>query len=206
MEDKARREIIDVCGVRGPAYDDLSRLPYLQAVLSESLRLYPSVPEDMKTASGDDTWPDGTFVPRGSTVVYDIYRMGRNQQIWGCDAEMFRPERWLDMQRFPDNYEYPVFNAGPRECLGRRMAQMEMKICLATLIPRISFSLAIPPSEILTDLQLTIGMARGLPCFVTSAPKQTTDSCASTTISHEEMTTRSDSLDQTTCTVIDECF
>merc|ERR1712113_989138 len=56
---KARQEIIDVCGIRGPEYEDLNRLPYVHAVLSEALRLYPSVPTDSKVAASDDTLPDG---------------------------------------------------------------------------------------------------------------------------------------------------
>mmetsp|Transcript_38822 Transcript_38822/g.112143 ORF Transcript_38822/g.112143 Transcript_38822/m.112143 type:complete len:545 (-) Transcript_38822:197-1831(-) len=165
-ETRARQEVSEVCGVRGPAYEDLGRLPYLQAVLSEVLRLYPSVPFDAKTAARDDTLPDGTFVPRGSGVAYNIYSMGRDRAIWGADAEEFRPERWLEMEEVPSNYDYPVFNAGPRECLGRRLAQVEMKACLATLLPHVSLRLAVPREQICPDAQLSIGMGRGLPCFV----------------------------------------
>jgi hypothetical protein len=168
-EAAVRAEIIDVCGVRGPAYDDINRLPYLNAVLSEALRLYPSVPVDFKMALNDDTWPDGTFVPKGSGIVYDIYSMGRDTSIWGEDADAFRPERWLEMDNPMGTYEYPVFNAGPRECLGRRLAMIEMKTCLAMVLPQVSFALAIPHDQIRTDNQLTIGMSTGLPCLVTQA-------------------------------------
>jgi cytochrome P450 len=166
VEAKARREVIEVCGVRGPAYEDMTQLPYLQAVLSEALRLYPSVPMDAKIATNDDVLPDGTFVPRGTVVMYDIYAMGRDTAIWGDDAEKFRPERWLEMNEAPGNYKYPVFNAGPRECLGRRLALVEMKTCLAMLLPALKLKLAVPAEEITLDAQLTIGMGRGLPCFV----------------------------------------
>lgn len=166
VEARARQEVHDDCGVRGPVYDDTLHLPYLNAVISEALRLYPSVPLDRKVALADDTWPDGTFIPRGTSVAYDIYSMGRDRSIWGEDAEVFRPERWLEMKQNPSNYEYPVFNAGPRECLGRRLAMVEMKTCLAMLLPHVSFQLAVPSSTITPDLQLTLGMANGLPCFV----------------------------------------
>jgi len=101
-------------------------------------------------------------------VLYNMYAMGRDCTIWGDDAASFRPERWLEMDSVPDNYTFPVFNAGPRECLGRRLAMVEMKTCLAMLLPEISFELAIPASEITPDTQLTLGMARGLPCYVQS--------------------------------------
>jgi cytochrome P450 len=166
VEATVRQEVIDVCGVRGPAYEDMPRLPYLNAVISEALRLYPSVPADQKAAVSDDYLPDGTFVPGGSTVVYDIYSMGRDTAIWGEDAEVFRPERWLESDKPRGSYEYPVFNAGPRECLGRRLAMVEMKTCLAMILPQVSLQLAVPSDQITTDAQLTIGMGQGLPCFV----------------------------------------
>lgn len=172
VEAIARREVVDVCGVRGPTYEDIPRLPYLNAVLSEVLRLYPSVPVDSKLALADDTLPDGTFVPKGATVGYDIYSMGRDKSIWGQDAEEFRPERWLGMKQTPSNYEYAVFNAGPRECLGRRLAMVEMKTCLAMLLPQMSFRLAVPPDQVTPDVQLTIGMGQGLPCYVTTTTEK----------------------------------
>jgi cytochrome P450 len=185
-EAAARREVVDVCGVRGPTYDDLHRLPYLHAIVSEVLRLYPSVPLDTKRCLADDTLPDGTFVPRGTTVDYNIYSMGRDCSIWGEDALIFRPERWLEMKQPPSNYEYPVFNAGPRECLGRRLAMIEMKTCLAMLLPHVSFRLAVPRDQITPDLQLTIGMYPGLPCFVEkAASKERLCSNASTTLRSE---------------------
>merc|ERR1712216_167811 len=164
---KARQEIIDVCGIRGPAYEDMNRLPYVNAVLSEALRLYPSVHTDSKVAASDDTLPDGTWIARGTEILYDIYSMGRDKDIWGDDAESFRPERWIELDEPPTNYQYVVFNAGPRECLGRRLAMAEMKACLAMLLPSVSFKLAVPADSIIPDAQLTIGMGRGLPCYVT---------------------------------------
>merc|ERR1712048_670016 len=124
---------------------------------------------DVKQALCDDTLPDGTYVPKGTMVAYDIYSMGRDQSTWGDDADVFRPERWLERDRPPTNYEYPVFNAGPRECLGKRLAMVEMKACLATVLPLVSFQLAVASAEITPDTQLTIGMGNGLPCFVKAA-------------------------------------
>lgn len=185
VEALARCEIIDVCGVRGPVYEDMNRLPYLDAVIREALRLYPSVPVDIKVARHDDTWPDGTFVPRGANVVYDIYNMGRSCSIWGEDAEVFRPARWLESNEPRGNYEYPVFNAGPRECLGRRLAMVKMKTCLAMILPHMSFQLAVPRDQITTDTQLTIGMGQGLPCFVKAVGRHRAGSQVSTALQSE---------------------
>lgn len=169
VEERARQEISEVCGMDDPAYDDIKSLPYLQAILSEALRLKPSVPIDVKLSAASDTWPDGTSISKDTIVCYNIYGMGRDPIVWGSDAEVFRPERWLDMKEPPSSYEYPVFNAGPRECLGKRLAMVEMKTCLAMLLPHMSLKLAVPAEDITADTQLTIGMASGLPCFVEKA-------------------------------------
>eukprot|EP00929_Paragymnodinium_shiwhaense_P108129 TRINITY_DN74446_c0_g1_i1.p1 TRINITY_DN74446_c0_g1~~TRINITY_DN74446_c0_g1_i1.p1 ORF type:complete len:560 (+),score=132.88 TRINITY_DN74446_c0_g1_i1:68-1747(+) len=166
VEAKARKEILSVCGANGPSYDDMGSLPYLNAVLHEALRLKPSVPLDTKIAVKDDVWPDGSVIPRTTMVVYNIYGMGRDEQLWGPDAREFKPERWLAMKEPPSNYAYPVFNAGPRECLGRRLAIVEMKACLAMLLPAMTFKLAKPADEVKADTMLTIGMYGGLPCYV----------------------------------------
>ena len=149
-----------------------SRYVYLMAVIEETLRLHPPVPKDMKVASKKDVLPDGTFVPAGYWVVYAIWATQRDKQIWGADAEEFRPERWLargeiggrgaenveqsksgntgrqetggkrklalKMPR-PSQFEFPVFNAGPRLCLGLRMAYIEAQIVLVELLRNIEF-------------------------------------------------------------------
>lgn len=165
VEQRILDELNVVCGNRDVAYDDLNNLTYLQAVINETLRLYPSVPSDSKVAISDDILPDGTFLPRGCVVQFNPYCMGRSQRLWGEDADKFRPERWLGRDA-PSPYEYPVFNAGPRECLGKRLASVEMKAALCCILKSVRLTLAVPPEAIRHDFQLTIGMVSGLPCTV----------------------------------------
>jgi len=166
VEQRILAEADNVFGAGPLSYEMLSKLDYLQAVISESLRLYPSVPIDPKQALADDTLPDGTWIARGSTVAYSAYSMGRSTRLWGQDAAQFKPERWLAMDAPPDAYTYPVFHAGPRECLGKRLAMVEMKALLLTVLREVKLTLAVPPEAIRPDLQLTIGMSSGLPCHV----------------------------------------
>jgi fatty acid omega-hydroxylase len=170
VEAKAREEILNQCGQESPTYEDIkANLPYLQAVLHEALRLYPSVPLIPKHALADDVLPDGTKITAGTVVGYNSYGMGRDPVIWGEDAEDFKPQRWLDMETSPDSYTFPAFHGGSRECLGRRLAIVEMKTCLAMMLPRFCLKLAVPPTTITSDTQLTLGMGRGLPVYVTAA-------------------------------------
>lgn len=165
VEQKMLDEIMEVCGDRELTYDDTGRLKYVQAVIDEALRLYPSVPQDSKVSVADDRLPDGTRIPAGCVIQFNNYAMGRSQKLWGEDAELFRPERWLGAE-MPSAFKYPAFNAGPRECLGKRLAWVEMKAILVGIYRTVKLTLAVPRDKILPDVQLTIGMSSGLPCKV----------------------------------------
>ncbi|KAI3770255.1 hypothetical protein L6452_01382 [Arctium lappa] len=74
----------------------LDKMQYLHATLTETLRLYPALSLDAKICFSDDVLPDGCNVKKGDMVFYMPYAMGRMKFIWGEDAHVFRPERWLD--------------------------------------------------------------------------------------------------------------
>ncbi|KAF4319676.1 hypothetical protein BBO99_00006315 [Phytophthora kernoviae] len=126
-------------------FEEVKRLKYLEAVVYETVRLYPALPFNVKNAVNDDYLPDGTFVPAGVDIVYSPWYMGRNGAIWGNDPMEFRPERWLEMSKRPSAYEFPAFQAGPRICLGMNMAVLEAKLFLATTLRR--FHVEIPIGE-----------------------------------------------------------
>ncbi|KAI8608671.1 cytochrome P450 [Chytriomyces sp. MP71] len=137
---KLRDEISNLSEGSTPTYEQIrTELPYANAVLHETLRLYPSVPQNMKQANADETLPDGTFVPKGSSVGWNTYAMGRTEAIWGPDAKEYRPERWLEMEKQPSTFDYPVFHAGPRVCLGKSMAELEGVFVLAEVLRKFEF-------------------------------------------------------------------
>ncbi|KAL1351622.1 hypothetical protein HN51_015513 [Arachis hypogaea] len=124
-----------------PVFDEVKEMVYTHAALCESMRLYPPVPTDSKEAVNDDVLPDGTAVKKGTVVTYHVYAMGRMESLWGGDWAEFRPERWLervegDKWRFVarDSFSYPVFQAGPRICLGKEMAFLQMKRVVAGVL------------------------------------------------------------------------
>ncbi|KAB2075456.1 hypothetical protein ES319_A07G222200v1 [Gossypium barbadense] len=126
-----------------PVYEEVKDMVYVHASLCESMRLYPPVPTDGKLAMEDDVLPDGTVVKKGTLVTYAPYATGRMEKIWGSDWSMFKPERWLERDeagkwRFVgrDPYTYPVFQAGPRICLGKEMAFLQMKRVVAGILRR----------------------------------------------------------------------
>ncbi|RYR66585.1 hypothetical protein Ahy_A03g012607 isoform D [Arachis hypogaea] len=146
-------------------FEEVDRLLYLKAALSETLRLYPSVPEDSKHVVNDDILPDGTFVPSGSMVTYSIYSVGRMKFIWGEDCMEFKPERWLseDGTKFEvqDSYRFVSFNAGPRICLGKDLAYLQMKSIAAAVLLRHRLMVA-PGHRVEQKMSLTLFMKYGL--------------------------------------------
>ncbi|XP_073284611.1 cytochrome P450 94A2-like [Primulina huaijiensis] len=125
-----------------PSYDEVKDMIYTHAALCESMRLYPPVPSDTKSAVSDDVLPDGTVVKKGMRVAYHPYAMGRVEKVWGADQAEFRPMRWLERKGDNgkwsfvgrDSYTYPVFQAGPRICLGKDMAFLQMKTVVAGVL------------------------------------------------------------------------
>ncbi|PKI66455.1 cytochrome P450 86A1 [Punica granatum] len=151
-------------------FDEAEKLTYLKAALAETLRLYPSVPEDFKYVITDDVLPDGTFVPAGSTVTYSIYSVGRMKAIWGEDCMEFRPERWLTAggDRFEppkDGYKFVAFNAGPRTCLGKDLAYLQMKSVASAVLLRYRLS-TVPGHRVEQKMSLTLFMKNGLRVYL----------------------------------------
>ncbi|KAJ8764863.1 hypothetical protein K2173_010328 [Erythroxylum novogranatense] len=146
-------------------FEEVDRLTYLKAALSETLRLYPSVPQDSKHVVADDILPNGTYVPGGSSITYSIYAMGRLKSIWGNDCLEFKPERWLslDGKKFDvqDSYKFVAFNGGPRICLGKDLAYLQMKSIVAAVLLRHQLSL-VPGHRVEQKMSLTLFMKYGL--------------------------------------------
>ncbi|KAG5651864.1 hypothetical protein H0H81_007144 [Sphagnurus paluster] len=140
-----------------PTYEQLTNsLPYLDAVVSESLRLHPPVSETHRQAHADDVLPlthpvngmDSVFVARGTTVRVPISCINRAEALWGPDAKTFRPERWLDgslegmrAAEVQGVRHLLSFVDGPRTCLGRAFALTEFKAVLSVLIRNFTFEL-----------------------------------------------------------------
>ncbi|KMZ66245.1 hypothetical protein ZOSMA_2G02550 [Zostera marina] len=108
--------------------------------------------------------PDGTHVKRGTLVSYSAYSMGRTKSIWGSDCCEFKPERWLVDGVFQPKspFKFPVFHAGPRMCLGKEMAYIQMKSIVVCLLDKFEYIVKKedPPELVLS---ITLKMKGGLP-------------------------------------------
>jgi len=143
--------------------EEVKKMEYLQAALSEALRLYPSVPVDHKEVVEDDVFPDGTVLKKGTKIIYAIYAMGRMEAIWGKDCRDYKPERWLRDGRFMSEsaYKFTAFNGGPRLCLGKDFAYYQMKFVAASILYRYRVKV-VENHPVEPKLALTMYMKHGL--------------------------------------------
>ena len=146
---KLRDEITSVVGLeRTPTYADLKSMKYLQNVMNETLRLYPSVPFNVRLALKDTTLPhgggpDGSLpmpVLKDTPVGYSTLLMQRRSDLYPpisetfADPQMFSPDRWFHWQ--PKPWQYIPFNGGPRICIGQQFALTEMGYVLVRMFQR----------------------------------------------------------------------
>jgi len=117
-----------------PTFEMVRDLPYLQAVINETLRIHSTSGIGLPRQVPDDS-PGlhlaGYFFPPGTVLSVPTYTMHHSREIWGPDADEFRPERWESVTARQKNAFNP-FSYGPRACVGRNVAEMEMKLIAAT--------------------------------------------------------------------------
>ena len=125
-----------------PTRNELKKMTYLNLIIKEVLRLYPSVPLNSRSALKTTTLPVGggtdgkapILVRKGEAVGYCVYAMHRRKDIYGSDAEEFRPERWEGDALKDVGYAYLPFNGGPRVCLGQDFAVMEASYAVVRIL------------------------------------------------------------------------
>jgi len=165
IQTKLREELLTV-ETDIPTMDELVALPYLDAVVHETLRLHAPVPSTVRVAMKDDILPvetpftdkygvvhDGIKVSKGDPIFIPILAINRSEAIWGTDAKEFNPDRWASppevASQVPGVWGHLMtFLGGPRACIGYRFSLVEMKALLFTLLRAFEFELAVPASDI----------------------------------------------------------
>lgn len=119
----------------------VDQLPYLTAVVKESLRFWSPVPKQTRISYEPARISD-TVIPAKTPLVVSFYAMNRSTRNWGADADLFRPERWLEddeakvkaMGGAKDRYGFSTFSHGARACPGHKFAHSELLVFLAGLV------------------------------------------------------------------------
>ena len=135
VEVKLHEELCRVLDGKNPSFEDLPRLCYTEAVVKESVRLYPPAWSLARTAA-EDFEIGGYLVPAGSNVVMSQWIMHRDPRFFPS-PEQFDPGRWFEehTQRLP-RFAYFPFGGGPRYCVGASFAMMEATLLLAAIAQR----------------------------------------------------------------------
>ncbi|KII96069.1 hypothetical protein PLICRDRAFT_96318 [Plicaturopsis crispa FD-325 SS-3] len=134
-----------------PAFELIKRLPYLEAVIQETFRVHSTASLGLPRVI-----PEGGLVvlgkafPEGAIVSVPTYTIHRDKEVWGEDADEFRPERWFERDREAMSKAYNPFSTGPRACLGRNLAVMELQILLAVIFWRFDMVLEAPEMPLKT--------------------------------------------------------
>ncbi|KAF4040943.1 Cytochrome P450 [Phytophthora infestans] len=147
-----------------PTLEQLQQMTYLEAALKESLRLHSLAV--YRLANRDTTMYDGTLVPKGARVVFSMYGSARQPTVWGADAAEYRPERWIDEKtgkmKTISSFQFVTFSAGPRQCIGMRLAMMEMMTVLSVVYSRFDLVTVDNPFNISYDFSLVLPVKRSL--------------------------------------------
>lgn len=132
-----RRELDAVCGDQPPTAAALDELPLLDAVVRESLRLYPPQYVLFREPT-TEVQLQGYRIDAGTTVVVAPWVVQRHPNIWEKPTQ-FRPARWLDGGTATDDrpeYAYVPYGGGPRYCLGAQLAKQTIRLVVATILSK----------------------------------------------------------------------
>jgi len=154
IQETCYNEIREVMGdSKYVTYEMLKQFKYLEMVIKESLRVYPSVPFIGRKLT-DDIIIDGVAIPKGTDVGISIYTIHHNPLHWE-NPEKFDPERWsIENSKDRDPYSYIPFSAGARNCIGQKFASNEEKVVLAILLLNYKITTVNKDSKMLPELIL----------------------------------------------------
>ncbi|KAI1357977.1 cytochrome P450 [Xylaria arbuscula] len=127
--------------------EQIQRLPFLRCCINETLRLYPTLPMNIRFTNKATVLPRGggsdgaspVLLPKGSGIAYSVYHLHRDESIYGPDSRAYRPQRWESgelIKTARPGAGYVDFNGGPRLCLGKDFALMEASFAIIRVLQR----------------------------------------------------------------------
>jgi cytochrome P450 len=157
----------DSTGDLAPEVED--RLPYLDAVIKESMRLKPAAPVTVRVATKDTTLA-GTPIPAGVPINVAVIAFNTDPEIWGPDTLDFKPERFLATLTDEQKRSYFPFWSGTRSCIGKSLALQEMRVVLALFVRKFDFHVK-PGHDTIGQVKITMRPKFGCPVTLTKREK-----------------------------------
>lgn len=148
---KLHKELDENLGEKIVTIEQVKNLPYLDACINEGLRIHStsSLGLPRLVPSGGLTVLDQYF-PEGTVLSVPSYTIHRDEKIWGEDIEDFRPERWFERDEADIQKTFNPFSYGPRACVGRNLAFLELQIIIGSILRNFSFVLEDPDYKLET--------------------------------------------------------
>ncbi|KAK7473663.1 hypothetical protein BaRGS_00035060 [Batillaria attramentaria] len=159
-QEKLYREIVDTIGNAEPTYDNVTSIKYLDSCVREALRCFPPVGLVLRTAIAEKTIK-GVKIPAGAGVGVPIIGLMRDEEFFP-EPDKFIPERFDDENKdaIPSMVREMVFGAGPRQCLGMRLALYEAKMAVVTVVRQFKF---VKVPETPEEVTFRAGVALAMP-------------------------------------------
>ncbi|KAI9447042.1 cytochrome P450 [Lactarius psammicola] len=165
VQKQAHAEIDEVVGsARPPTFADLPALPYIRALVKETLRWSLTIPLGLPHVSNADDWYEGMFIPKGTICYQNMRVINSDPEVFGSDGARFDPTRYLAEScriKVPDGREegHVTFGFGRRLCPGRHFAEATLSITIATLLWAMRFE---RPEGVQAELDLRTFIRGGL--------------------------------------------
>uniref|UniRef100_A0ACD5ZPJ8 Uncharacterized protein n=1 Tax=Avena sativa TaxID=4498 RepID=A0ACD5ZPJ8_AVESA len=179
-QERARREVLDVCGSDEPSKEHLPKLKTLGMIINETLRLYPPAVATIRRAKVDVQLSDGCMIPRDMELLIPIMAIHHDTRFWGQDATQFNPARFADgaAKAAKHPLAYIPFGLGSRMCIGQNLARLEAKLTMAILLQR--FEIRTSPNYVHAPTVLMLLYPQyGAPLIFRPLPSQPQDSGSS---------------------------
>lgn len=161
---KLKTELSSVIGTKDVEESDIDKLPYLQGVVKETLRLHPPIPLLVPRKAVQDTEFMGYFVPKDTQVFVNTWAIGRDPNVWD-EPLVFKPERFCDINNKSyksdyrgQHYEFIPFGAGRRMCAGIPLAHRILHLVLGSLLHRFDWELDCNVTPLTMDMKDRLGI------------------------------------------------
>lgn len=158
VQEAVYQELISVCpGADQDVTDeDYAKLKYLERVLKETMRLFPTVPTIARVSSNPFRMGE-YLIPKDTHILISIMPMHRSERQWGKTAAVFDPDRFLP-ERFDSihKYAYVPFSGGKRNCIGLKYAMMFLKTIVVKLVREFEFSTQLKMHELKYSVDISL--------------------------------------------------
>ncbi|KIY63303.1 cytochrome P450 monooxygenase [Cylindrobasidium torrendii FP15055 ss-10] len=150
-QEKLQKELDEILDENVATAEQVKNLSYLDACINEGLRLHSTSSIGLPRISPPGGLTiEGHHFPEGTILSVPSYTIHRDPKIWGEDIEEFRPERWFEQDQADIQKTFNPFSVGPRACVGRNLAQLELQIIIGSILRHFHFVLEKPDQTLET--------------------------------------------------------